>query len=200
MAKSGGHKTPQAIKAGFPGFEQRVKSLLWRRTVGSPKTRPEYDKWKASIEEWVNNGTERRQSVVNASLSFDCLVEIISDYDLTIYGVPKVKEKAKSVAMICLDKKQSYRENLRWATDAAGHYMRTKEDPNECPNNSAWYLYVQAIQDPKDFLAKVGQIEAKSSAREELDEDEKRQATKSIDEIDEMLESLEEKEEEKSDV
>ena len=194
---SGGHRTPPKIKTGFPAFEQRVKTVLWQRIVGPDKDRPDYNQWKASIEEWrTDKGVGRRQAIVNASLPFDCLVEIIADYDLTQYGVAKVKDTAKSAAIPSQGKKQSYRENLRWAIDAAGKRIRTKEEPDECPNDSAWYLYVQAIQDPKDFLAKVGQIEAKSSAKEELEEDDRKQATKSIEEIDEMLATLEE---EKSD-
>ncbi len=197
MAKKiGGHKTPQTPKTGFPGFEQRVKAILWRRIVGPEKERPDYDKWKSSIDEWfIKKGVGRRQAVVNASLPFDCLVATIADYDLSQYGVQSVKKSAKSVAIPSLSKKQSYRENLRWAIDAAGKSKRSREEPEECPNDAAYYLYKQAMDDPKDFLAKVGQIEAKSSAKEELDEDDRKQATKSIDEIDEMLAALEEDEE-----
>ena len=186
---------PSQIKTGFPGFEHRIKSLLWRRTRGPNKSRPDYDKWNQLIEEWqTKRGASRRQAIVNASLAFNCLADIIADYDLTQYGIKKANESAE-VSVPSKGIKQSYRENLRWAVDAAGREMRTGESPATCPNDAAFYLYRQAKEDPKDFLAKVGQVEIKASSKEELEEDDRKQATKSIKEIDEMLAALEEEEE-----
>lgn len=195
MPRSGGHKTPQKEKTGFAGFEQKAKSVLWRRIVGPKKERPDYVQWKSSIEDWISKReVSRNQAVVNASLLFDCLIPVIAEYDLTEYGIEKAKKNTRSVAIPSLNVKQSFRENLRWAINAAGKQMRTKERPEECPNDAAWYLYQQALGDPKDFLAKVGQAEAKASVKEEIEENEKRQATRSIEDIDEMLASLEEEE------
>ena len=178
-------------KAGFPGFEHRVKSLLWGRTIGPKKDRPDYIRWENIVKELQKEGVNRRQAIVNASLTFDCLSAIIADYNLSQYGVSNTSMNAKvTVSVSSKDVKQSYRENLRWAIDAAGKFMRTREEPDDCPNDAAYYLYKQAIQDPKDFLQKVGQVEVKVSSREELEEDDRKQATKSIKEIDEMLATL----------
>jgi hypothetical protein len=59
------------------------------------------------------------------------------------------------------EKVQSYRDNLAWAMNAAGEQVRTGAHPETCPNNSAWFLYIQAINEPKDFMAKVASIESK---------------------------------------
>ncbi len=184
------------IKAGFQGFEQRVKTLLWSRMRGPKKERPDYDEWRRLIVEWKDEKkVGRRQAVVNASLAFDCLSVIIADYDLTQYGVSGFSKGPESLSIPSDNIKQSYRENLRWAIEAAGKFMRTKEKLETCPNDAAYYLYQQAIQDPKDFLQKVGQVEAKSTCQDEIEEDDRKQATKSISEIDEMLETLNEEEE-----
>lgn len=184
------------IKAGFPGFEQRVKAALWIRVVGREKKRPDFDEYKRLVEEWRNEkGVGRRQAVVNASLTFDKLAVIIADYDLTQYGVPKSKSDTESSSIHSDNVKQSYRENLRWAISAAGKQKRTGEDPETCPNDAAYYLFRQAKDDPKDFLSKIGQVESKSTSQDEISEDERRQATRSINEIDEMLETLNEEEE-----
>ncbi len=181
------------IKSGFPGFEHRVKSLLWGRKKGPKNDRPDYIRWENLVKELQEEeGVNRRQAIVNASLTFDCLSVIIADYNLSQYGVPNTSINAEvTVSVSSRDVKQSYRENLRWAHDAAGKFMRIKEEPDDCPNDAAYYLYQQAIQDPKDFLGKVGQVEVKASSQEEIEENDRKQATKSIEEIDEMLATLE---------
>jgi len=186
------------IKAGFPGFEHRVKSLLWGKIVGPKNDRPDYIRWENLVKELQEEeGVNRRQAIVNASLTFDCLSVIIADYNLSQYGVPNTSINAEAtVSVSSRDVRQSYRENLRWAIDAAGKFMRTKEEPKTCPNDAAYYLYQQAIQDPKDFLGKVGQVEVKASSQEEIEENDRKQATKSIEEIDEMLATLEEENDE----
>jgi hypothetical protein len=94
--------------------------------------------------------------------------------------------------VICENKEQTYRQNLRWAIDAAGDFHRTGHKPKGCPNNSAWFLYVQAVKDPKDFLGKIGQVESKG---EDDPNKELRIFTQhSIEEIDVFLESLQQEE------
>ncbi len=200
--RPGGHKTPKQIKAGFPGFEQRVKTLLWSRIRGPLKERPDYDEWRRLITEWKDEKkVGRRQAVVNASLAFDCLSEIIADYDLTVYGVSRSGQStesendSESLSIPNDNIKQSYRENLRWAITAAGRFKRTGEAPKTCPNDAAYYLFAQAKEDARDFLSKVGQVEVKSTSQDEIEEDDRKQATRSIDEIDEMLATLDEEEE-----
>jgi hypothetical protein len=93
-------------------------------------------------------------------------------------------------------KQQSYRENLAWAIDAAGEFIRTKNAPKTCPNNSAWFLYCQAIKDPKDFHAKVSSIE--KGADDALDKEVIKSTRKTLGEIEHFLERLDEKEKDKA--
>lgn len=89
----------------------------------------------------------------------------------------------------CEEKEQGYRENLRWAINAAGTYLRTKRHPESCPCNAALYLYRQAISEPKDFITKVGQLENKreDNKKESL----RRSVKRAVAEIDSMLIELE---------
>lgn len=87
------------------------------------------------------------------------------------------------------NKEQSYRDNLKWAIDAAGHTLRTKKKPKSCPNNSAWFLYKQALEEPKDFLTKVGQVESKLDDSER-DREFIRSTKYSIEEINSFLERM----------
>ena len=89
-----------------------------------------------------------------------------------------------------LGKEQTYRENINWALTAAGAFLRTREKPTECPNDAAWFLYNQACDEPKDFLAKVGAVEkgAESSDDPEI----KKSTRKTLAEIETFLEKLDE--------
>jgi hypothetical protein len=105
----------------------------------------------------------------------------------------KVTPSGLNLPTECADKEQSYRENLRWAINAAGEFLRSGKRPAICPNNSAWYLFVQATKDPKDFLGRVGQIESKG---EDDSDKELRVSTKhSIEEIELFLQELQQGEE-----
>lgn len=90
-------------------------------------------------------------------------------------------------------KKQSYRENINWAMEAAGEYLRTKVRPKICPNDSAWFLYCCAIEEPKDFLAKVSAVE--KSTEDPTGAESKKSTKKSLAEIETFLENLNGKEE-----
>jgi len=91
-------------------------------------------------------------------------------------------------------RKQTYRENINWALGAAGEYLRTKARPKMCPNDSAWFLYCCAIEEPKDFLAKVSAVE--KSAEEVGGSEIKKSTRKSLVEIETFLEMLDGEEEE----
>jgi predicted transcriptional regulator len=83
----------------------------------------------------------------------------------------------------------SYRENLNWAISAAGEHSITRMHPKDCPNNTAWFLYKQALKEPKDFMAKFGQVESKSDSGEN-DRLVKQGTKHSIEEIDAFLKGL----------
>jgi len=85
-----------------------------------------------------------------------------------------------------LDIEQTLRENAQWAIAAAGEKHRTGRNPTECPNNSAYFMYLQAVDNPKDFFAKFSQIEGKSSEVSTF----KRACQLSIKEIDEMIDEI----------
>lgn len=89
-------------------------------------------------------------------------------------------------------REQTYRENLNWAINAAGEHLRTKKNPMICPNDAAWFLYCQAIEEPKDFMQKVGQVESKA-AEEDPRKDIVRSSRKTLEEIKDFLENLNEK-------
>ncbi|KKK85200.1 hypothetical protein LCGC14_2775680 [marine sediment metagenome] len=89
----------------------------------------------------------------------------------------------------CTNTEQPFRENLAWAIQAAGLLLRTGEKPKECPNDSAFFLYSQACDDPKGFLGRFAQIEGKSV--EDKEDNELQKATKrSVAEIEEQLQML----------
>ena len=98
---------------------------------------------------------------------------------------------AKPTSYNCklLGVQQTHRENLQWAMNAAGEFMRTGQSPVKCPNNSAWFLYVQAVDEPKDFLAKVTSVESKADDGESTRQ--VKESTKnSLEEINAFLEGM----------
>lgn len=177
-------------------FESEAKKLLWAKSLAPGNKHPDYDNWKTRIAEITSQKKiSRLEAVLIASKECTCLAPLMNEYDFESYGiVGSLNITEGSVGLVCLNKKQSYRDNLRWALNAAGEHQRSRVPPAECPNNSAWYLYTQAIQDPKDFLHKLGQVESKVLESERDLEDTKRQSKRSITELDEQLATLEEEE------
>ena len=88
------------------------------------------------------------------------------------------------------NREQSYRQNLTWALESAGEFLRTKTQPTVCPNNSAWFLYVQAMNEPKDFMAKYFQIE-KNAESEESEKETKDSTLKILHGVEDFLIKLE---------
>ena len=91
------------------------------------------------------------------------------------------------------DIKQTFREDLAWAIQAAGLKLRTKESPTKCPNDSAFFLYQQAVENPKDFLTKFAQIEGRSGDSDE-DKETSRVCKRAIFEIEEQLTAMDDEE------
>jgi len=109
------------------------------------------------------------------------------DQGLTRSVVDTIKREQANERIECEDIHQSYRQNLAWAIDAAGHYLRTKEFPATCPNNSAYFLLQQALDSPKEFMTKVNQIEGR---KDEEDQTLQAASKRAIEEIDAMLATL----------
>ncbi len=193
-AKSKRSKQSQAVV----DFAKRVRSVLWRQD----KNHATYQKWRDRAEELESpnhGGYTRHEAVVRASKEFPCLRKLFREYDVSFYdpnpeshpdvphGNPITNANVLSEGI-----EGSHRDNLRWAIDAAGRSLRTGEAPKSAPNDAAYYLFRQAIEEPKDFLSRVNQIEAKGDEDERARMSARKQGERSVAEIEEMLKSLNE--------
>lgn len=192
--EEGGRITPAT---SMREFSKRARSILWRQDSG--KKKKTYDKWNRKIEELrAGGGVNPQQAIIQASKDFPCLKKLFQEYaigeydphpdshpDIHYHGQPYPMEGIKNE-----EKELSHRENLAWAIATAGNFLRTGEHPESCPNNAAFYLFRQALDEPKDFLGKFTQIEAKGDS--ELDEQRRarRSGQRSAEEIEEMLSTL----------
>ncbi|MCP4899999.1 MAG: hypothetical protein GY906_23775 [bacterium] len=185
--------TPTAQKQQVTEFIKRCRSMLWRSDQKA------YVKWEERIKELVNAAKySNLQASVQAAKDHACLKKLFREYDVSAYDPnpeshpPVLPDGSSSPEVECEGKDLSHRENLKWAINAAGHYLRTGEKPTTAPNDAAYWLYQQAQDEPKDFLAKFNQVESKGDS--ELDEQRKARSTgkRRIEEIDEMLSILEE--------
>lgn len=185
-------------------FTKRVRSVLWRQDNGADKKT--YDAWSArvaALESPDGGGYTKTQAVVRASKEFPCLHRLFREYDLTAYDPnpdshPTIQTFGKPVTEITVMNEgieQSYRESLRWAIDAAGEYLNTGKQPATCPCNAAFFLYRQALGEPRDFLAKLGQIEIKADVESEAIRSARKAGNRSVAEIDAMLDELDQAEE-----
>jgi DNA-directed RNA polymerase specialized sigma24 family protein len=147
----------------------------------------------------------QREEVVRRWVAGEPVSKLSQEFDTTSATIQKVLNKAKAIRpgtpvtpeglneiALCEEREQTYRENLRWAIESAGEQHRSGKRPTSCPNNSAWYLFIQAIKAPKDFLGRVGQIESKE---EDDPNRELRTSTKhSVEEIEMFLQELQQEE------
>lgn len=85
-----------------------------------------------------------------------------------------------------LDIEQTLRDNAQWAIAAAGETSRTGQLPKECPNDQAYFMYLQAKENPKEFFARFAQIESKSKESSTF----KHHCQLSIEEISEMIDEI----------
>lgn len=189
-------------------FATRAKSILWRQDGGTD--RKTYEAWKARVEELASKdggGLAKNEAIVRASKEYPCLGRLFREYDVRAYDPnpeshAHIQHAGTPIAagseVTCEGIDQTYRESLRWAGDAAGMTTRTGVRPSTCPCDFAWYLYEQAISDPKDFLSRVGQVEAKGDQEAADRLNAKAAGTMSIAEIDGMLAELKQEEEEEN--
>lgn len=206
---------PPSLKKPAPGtdviaFAHRAKSVLWAQDKGVDEERKTYHKWKTRVLELESaDGANytHKQSIVQASKEFKCLEKLFREYDVSAHDPnPESHPKIQAFGKVddkqdveCQGVEQTYRESLRWAIDAAGETLRTGKFPTVCPCNAAWFLFQQAIAAPKDFMAKVGQIESRGSDEESADKRKLRlSGERSISEIDGFLSELEAIEEERT--
>ncbi len=180
----------------FKKFAQSARQVLWREG----KTRKLlYEQWETRILELKQGGMSDKQAIVMASKDFHCLHPLFLQYpvnefdpdpdshpDIHMHG-----EEAPMDGIECEEHEQTHAQNLQWAINAAGIHHRTHEPPKKCPNNSAYFLYRQAIDDGDKFMAKYQQMMLdKSKNLNPGDELIKRGAQRSIKEIGSMLDTL----------
>jgi len=184
--------------ASIAKFAKRAKSILWRQNGKDKKT---YNTWQERVNDLTDNGgCTRHQAIVQVSKDYKCLERLFAEYDVSAHdpnpdshpqirqhGQPEPVDGVMSEARV-----QSHRENLAWAIDMAGRYLRTGEKPDTTPNDAAYFMYRQAIDDPKEFFAKYTQIQAKPNEEEEADRLARTTGKRAISEIDQMLDVLEE--------
>lgn len=174
-------------------FAKRARSILWRQ---DGKVKGTYDRWQRLVKEFeTDGGMNKNQAIVQASKDFPCLKRLFREYnvgendphpdshpDIHMWGQP-----APLDGIECEEREQSHRENLSWAIDAAGRFLRTGEAPTKCPNDAAYYLYRQACDEPKDFLGKFTSVEMKGGDDLEEQRLARKSGKRSIAEIEEML-------------
>ena len=202
ILKEYGAKRPEHVieKRNINEFESRAKSALWRQDPGKAENRKSYNTWMEKVkflESQEGAAYTHAQAVVQASKDHPCIARLFREYDLSafdpnpeshpqIYQPPGAPDE-----VICEGKKQSYKDSLRWAIEAAGTFMRTGIQPSSCPCDAAYYLYKQAIGEPKDFLTKVGQVESKGSNESEDEANARKSSKRTIAELDGMISELE---------
>lgn len=195
-------KAKPATESDMKAFASRVRQILWAQEKGKEQGKS-YEKWKARV--WLleapeGGGLKHTEAIIRASKEFPCLTRVFSEYDVRKFdsdpeshahirhvGTPAAREDSVE----CEGIEQTYRDSLRWAIEAAGWTSRTGGRPTSCPCDAAWYLYEQAVADPKDFLAKVGQVESKGDAELAEKRNSRIAGARSIAEIDTMLSELE---------
>ena len=183
--------------AALTEFSKRAKSILWRQD--GVMVKKSYDRWKRLVEELkTDGGCTREQAIIQASKDFPCLKRLFREYNVNDYDPnpdshPGIEHWGQKVPMDGVENEnleQSFRENLAWAIEAAGKYLRTGEAPTSTPNDGAYFLFKQACEEPKDFLGKFTQVEGRGDDDKEKQRLVSRGGKKAIEEIDEMLSSL----------
>lgn len=184
----------------FEKFAKTVRQFLWRH---GGKEHREYKEWNELVKELREGGLSKTQAIIQATKDFPSCYHIFREFDVSEWDPnpdshPEIFQCVKATHLEGPEnegRKQSHRENLNWALEAAGLFLRTNEQPKICPNDKAYFLYRQACSDGKEFLTKVTQVESKSGSDEEADRLSKQGSERSIQELEEMLETLGEKEE-----
>lgn len=183
-------------------FAKKARSLLWGMDDGKREDKKNYLKWEERIKELQEeSGLVKKVAIVQASKEFSILLPLFREFDVSRYDldlddkgkVGPTVSKEKLTAIICEDKKLSRLEELEWACAAAGKFMRTREMPETCPNDAAFFWLQQAIEEGKHFLDKVMQMTCKNMEEAEQQRRASLSGRRCIEEIEEMLEVIEQK-------
>lgn len=161
-----------------------------RNAIGE-KNSYEMSSYDRDVDQLVNSGMPKSRAYVAAAREYPAAVPLIEKHGVGGYdpikGSKKAKKSSQSKDVIKSEGiEQSFHENLAWALDSVGRYHREGKEPDTCPNDAAYFLYYQGLNDPKDFMAKA----ASAAAKRKEDGAERKSADRSIDELDRMLKSL----------
>ena len=74
--------------------------------------------------------------------------------------------------------------------EAAGEFASHGKEPLMCPSKGAYFLYIQAKENPKEFMTKLGQVESRIDPEAERSEGVRKSSRRSVAEINEMLDEL----------
>jgi hypothetical protein len=190
-------------------FRGAARSILWSHDGGTDHST--YEKWEQRVKDLRSKdggGLSDNEAIIRASKEFPCLHRLFREYNVSAFDPnpksdPKIKHwgdangaEEADARVVFESREYNYRDDLRWAMDQAGHYLSTGKHPETAPNGSAWFFYRQAIDEPKDFMAKFGQMEVKADAGDAGLDATRKSSKKTIDEIHSQLAELKESEEE----
>ncbi len=191
---------PKKKLTQYAKFVKEAKEIL-RDQAFDGKGVDMHTTWMNWVEVLGSEGFTRQQAAVEGSKGFACLRRLYMKYDVYEFDLkpdshPEIRHKrdmkeskdAKSVPSD--DRELSYRENIRWAAAAAGLFLRTGKEPESTPNDTAWFLFCMAKEEPKDFMAKISQVESKDVGEGEDERFIKREGNRMIKQLDDMIGEL----------
>jgi len=182
----------------FENFMSDVRKFLWRMPPNDHKHTVYYD-WLETVRVLIEEKhVAKNFAYVEACKEVRELVPFFRKYDVQKFD--RFPESNSAIAEIYAkfwsaaekpvhseNLEQSHHENLAWAIQAAGEQLRTGKDPETCPNDSAFYLYTQAKEGPKEFLARFTTIESKLGDK---DAPNRALSSRAIQEINELLTTI----------
>lgn len=193
---------PPIRDRGLSSFLKKVRKVLWH--LDRDREHQTYNSWKKLVAELKEiHNYPYGVAAVRAAKEFPAVWNLFAKFDVVEFDpVPdshpglkhfkKIKNQSSGESHVRNDNiVQTHRENLNWALEAAGEHSINGKRPTSCPNASAYYLFEQALADPKDFMSKISQVEMKSDGGLGAA---KKSGQQSVSEIDSMLETLEESE------
>jgi len=186
-------------------FLAEARSMLWRADSGLDEQHPQYFAWKRQLAEIerkyeITYGAAAIMATKNCRLLHGLFrkfnVEQFDHYPTSHPSITQYRAEEKGSITYQISNEnveQTHRQNLNWAIAAAGEFKRTGVKPSSCPNDSAFFLYEAAINDPDKFLQRFTTVESKVD--DSGDRADRVASGRSLEEITEMLASLGEEEE-----
>jgi len=185
--------TPKEVGLGYPKITpDQLKEIIERYKDGALQNElaKDYGVTVQTIRKHLGRAKVLRPTSAEIKEQREEALAEASALPTTIALTPETPACSPLPKISCLDIEQTFQENLAWAIQSAGLLLRTKQKPTECPNDTAFFLYQQACEDPKGFLGRFAQIEGKMSG--EKDNELEKESKRSVAEIEEQLQALDE--------